>query len=505
VNSPRPTIAFESSPGVPDGVPVLGVPVDDTLAVPPGGGASVDADFLKRHGFEGRPGQAQVLLADDGTSIVALGVGPLRGVDTAVLRQAGAALARARGQVDTVATTLLAAAPRSGPSGARAVVEGIGLGAYRINEYRRPRAGAVALARVVVVGGSPAGVRQGSVAVDATCRARDWVNRPARDLTPTRLGELAAELAAATGVEIEVWDKARIVEERLGGLLGVAAGADEEPRLIHLSYNPPEARGHVALVGKGITFDSGGLSLKTAQGMMTMKEDMGGAAAVINAVCALPALRVPVRVSGWVAATENMPSGTATHPGDVLVARNGVSMEVLNTDAEGRLVLADALSLAAEEGPDAIVDIATLTGGQVVALGHGLAALMGNDDALVERVRAAGERAGEPVWPMPLWAPYRAQLDSEVADIKNISGQTAASSIMAALFLQEFVPGQRWAHLDIAGPSWAEANDGLISKGGTGWGVRTFLALLEDWADRGRPQPGPARRASGRGRGPGRR
>ena len=215
---------------------------------------------------------------------------------------------------------------------------------------------------------------------------------------------------------------------------------------------------------------------------MTMKSDMGGAAAVIAATIACAQLQLPVRVVGWVAATENMPSGTAIHPGDVLIARNGTSIEVLNTDAEGRLVLADALlSLAAEEAPDAIVDVATLTGGQRVALGEGVAAVMGTDPALVRRVIAAGAAAGEPAWELPLVGAYRKQLDSEVADLRNVTTKPAASSIMAGLFLKEFTGGRPWAHLDIAAPAWSDGEDGWLTKGGTGWGARTLIELVRRW------------------------
>jgi leucyl aminopeptidase len=215
--------------------------------------------------------------------------------------------------------------------------------------------------------------------------------------------------------------------------------------------------------------------------MMTMKSDMGGAAAVISATVAIAQLELPVRVVGWVAATENMPSGTAMHPGDVIVARNGTSIEVLNTDAEGRLVLADALSLAAEEEPDAIIDIATLTGGQRVALGAGVAAVMGTEEELVRRVISGGTAAGEPAWELPLVSAYRRQLDSDVADIRNVSSGPAASAIMAALFLKEFIGGRPWAHLDIAAPSYVESDDGWITKGATGWGTRTLIEVARAW------------------------
>jgi leucyl aminopeptidase len=360
------------------------------------------------------------------------------------------------------------------------VVEGVALGAYRFDDHRAKQRRSP-LNRVVVVGGGDEEIQAGLSAAEATMRARDWVNEPPRTMTPRRLAELAVELGEAAGLDVEVWDEERIAAERLGALVGVAAGAIEPPRLIRMSYNPSGARGHVALVGKGITFDSGGLSLKSADGMMTMKSDMGGAAAVLATMCALQARKIPVRVTGYLCATENMPSGTAIHPGDVLLARNGTTIEVLNTDAEGRLVLADGLSLAAEEQPDAMIDIATLTGAQRTALGSGVAAVLGNNDALVAQIEQAGERAGEPYWRLPLWPAYRRQLDSEVADLKNIGPPGSAGTIIGGLFLQEFVDHRPWAHLDIAAPSWSDSDEGWLSKGGTGWGARTFLELLEHW------------------------
>ncbi len=479
---------FEVVGRVPAGVRVLGVPVFSDLTVPAGAGASIDRGFLRQRRFEGQPGQAQALLADDGTTIVALGVGSRSQLDADALRRAGAVLARQVGDAITVATTLVLAAEE--PDQMAAAVEGIGLAAYRFEGARKaPRSNG--LERVLMVvparsrqrGTAEAAVRRGQIAVEATWRARDWVNFPARDLTPTELARVATEAAASSGVSIEVWEEDRIRGERLGGLLGVAAGAAEPPRLLRLGYEPASARSTVALIGKGITFDSGGLSLKSAGGMMMMKGDMGGAAAVISATIAAAQLELPVKVVCWVAATENMPSGTAIHPGDVLVARNGTSIEVLNTDAEGRLVLADALSLAAEEEPDAMIDVATLTGGQRVALGDGVAAVMSTDRALVARVIAAGKAAGEPAWELPLVSAYRRQLDSEVADLRNVTAKPAASAIMAALFLKEFTANRRWAHLDIAAPSWADGDDGWLTKGGTGWGTRTLIELLRAWND----------------------
>jgi leucyl aminopeptidase len=279
-----------------------------------------------------------------------------------------------------------------------------------------------------------------------------------------------------------VWDESAIDAERLGGLAGVARGSAEPARLIRLGYEPDGAEGngavgHVVLVGKGVTFDSGGLSIKSADGMKTMKHDMGGGAVVLAVMSALADLRVPVRVTGIVPATENLPGPRAVKPGDVLRFRNGKTAEVLNTDAEGRLILADGLALAAEAEPDAVVDLATLTGAVRTALGTDIAGLMGTSDALCAQVESASARAGEAVWRLPLPDRYRRLLDSDVADMKNI-GPGTAGALVAGLFLREFVGDVPWAHLDIAGPAWADTEDDLSPKGATGFGVRTMLELL---------------------------
>jgi leucyl aminopeptidase len=288
--------------------------------------------------------------------------------------------------------------------------------------------------------------------------------------------ELVGSVEGASAVTFEVWDERRIVEERLGGLLGVARGSAEVPRLIRVGYlptHPPEVGRHVphiVLVGKGITFDSGGLSLKSADGMSRMKTDMSGAAAVLAAVSACAALGVTSRVTAIVPATENMPGGSAIKPGDVLVVRDGQTIEVLNTDAEGRLVLADALSLAAELRPDVIV-----------ALGRSIAGLFGNDDVLVGKVIEAAARAGERVWQLPLAQEYASHIESDVADMKNTGKADQAGSIAAALLLERFVHGIPWVHMDIAGPARSDEDHGLITKGGTGFGVRTLLELLDTY------------------------
>jgi leucyl aminopeptidase len=362
------------------------------------------------------------------------------------------------------------------------VVEGIALAGYR---YRPPAQGReLLLEQVTLVGReqeAAAGLQVGKVMAEATLRARRWADQPAGELSPRAFAVAVAQAAAAVGLEAEIWDEERIAAERLGCLASVAAGSTEPPRLVRVTYDPPGARARLALVGKGITFDSGGLSLKPAEAMETMKGDMGGAAAVFATVLALPELAPPVRVDAWGAIAENMPSGSATRPGDVVTARDGTTVEVVNTDAEGRLVLADALLVAGEPRPDAIIDIATLTGGQRAALGPEVAAVLGSDD-LVGRVLAAAAAAGEPAWRLPLWAGYNSRLRSEVADLRNVAPDRAASTIMAALFLQRFVGELPWAHLDIAAPSYSDSEGGWLSKGNTGWGARTLLQLVSAWA-----------------------
>jgi leucyl aminopeptidase len=339
--------------------------------------------------------------------------------------------------------------------------------------------------RVTVVGGPADAVARGARVAQAVSLARDLVNEPAEAMTPRRLAEVAAEVGEAGGLQVTVWDEADAERERLGGLLGVAAGSDEPPRLIELRYEPEGAGPDtptVALVGKGITFDSGGLSIKTGEGMMTMKTDMSGGAAVIAAMSAVRDLNIPVRVRAIVPATENMPNGRAIKPGDVLRFRNGKTAEVLNTDAEGRLILADGLSLAAEERPDAIVDLATLTGACMIALGPSIAGLMANDEALANQVSEASKRAGELTWPLPLPPSYRSHIDSEIADMKNIGRPGGrGGALVAGLFLQEFVDDVPWVHLDIAGPARSEEDAGWLRKGGTGFGVRTLLEFLSGY------------------------
>jgi leucyl aminopeptidase len=312
---------------------------------------------------------------------------------------------------------------------------------------------------------------------------RDLVNTPPNALPPAALAAAAASAVEGLPVDVTIWDELDLVREGCGGILAVGQGSANPPRLTRLEYAPENATAHLALVGKGITFDTGGISLKPAANMDEMKSDMAGAAAVIGAVRAIAELGLPIRVSGWIPSAENMPSGTAQRPGDVIRIYGGTTVEVLNTDAEGRLILADALGLAALDKPDLIIDIATLTGAAVVALGARTAGVMANDDDARAAVCEAAGTAGEAVWPMPLPDDLRAGLDSSTADIANI-GDRKGGMLSAGVFLREFVPSsQAWVHVDIAGPSFNDKSPfGYTPKGATGAGVRMFVQVAAEMA-----------------------
>jgi leucyl aminopeptidase len=299
---------------------------------------------------------------------------------------------------------------------------------------------------------------------------------PGNVCTPSYVARTAEEIAARHGFGITVLDKAAILREKMGALMAVAQGSAEEPRFIALEYKGAEGA-PVVLVGKGVTFDTGGISIKPAQNMEDMKYDMSGAAAVLGTFETLGRLRPKVHVVGLIPSTENMPSGTAVKPGDVITSASGKTIEVINTDAEGRLILCDALTYAKRYQPACVLDVATLTGAIVVALGHTATGVMGTDDALLEEVRAAGERAGERVWPLPLWDEYRDLMKSDIADVKNAGGRPAGS-ISAGWFLREFVDGFPWAHLDIAGTAYTDREDATRVKGPTGLGVRLFSEFV---------------------------
>ncbi|RKS71879.1 leucyl aminopeptidase [Actinomadura pelletieri DSM 43383] len=434
-------------------------------------------ELLELHRAKGEPGEitaTQVRVGDRMRELLLYGVGDAAPAD---LRKAGAALARrGRGR-----TALVAGVPAGDLA---AFVEGALLAAYEFRigapSAKKPLGTLAVLTEAGPDADAPA-IELGTARARATALARDLANTPSREKDPAWLAARAERVAADSGLTVRVRGEKELVEEGFGGIVAVGGGSSRPPRLIELSYRPDgPADRHVVLVGKGITFDSGGLSLKPNDGMKTMKTDMAGGAVVLAVMGALRDLGVRARVTGLVAAAENMPSGSSMRPGDVIVHHGGKTSEVLNTDAEGRLVLADALAYAdAELDPDVVVDVATLTGAAKVALGLRHAALFANDDAVAGALTAAGTAAGEPVWRLPLVDDYRAAIDSDVADINNIGrGGYGGGAITAALFLREFVGDRPWAHLDIAGPGRATADDAELTRGATGFGARLLLSWL---------------------------
>ncbi len=368
-----------------------------------------------------------------------------------------------------------------------AVAEGALMGSYRFDTYRAKdeKNPTVQPQKIELVVASTrdrevrAAVDRARVVAQSVAGTRDLINAAPNDLPPAKFADRARAAVKGTGLKIEVLDEKALAAGGYGGIMGVGQGSTRPPRLVKISWSPSKKAQHVALVGKGITFDSGGLSIKPAQGMEAMKSDMSGAAAVLHTMVAAAELNVPVRVTAYLALAENMPSGTAQRPSDVLTIYGGKTVEVLNTDAEGRLVMADALVAAREDGADVIIDIATLTGAQMVALGTRVAGVMGSDEVR-DKVVAAADSAGELAWPMPLPEELRASLKSKIADIANI-GERWGGMLSAGVFLQEFVEDTPWAHIDIAGPSFNEAGKwGYTPVGGTGYGVRTLVEFLEN-------------------------
>ena len=451
----------------------------------------------KEEEFTGKEGQVLSLHTHGklgAQRFAAIGIGKNKDTDR-TLEQLRVAASRAVKLAKAAGAKSLAIGPAEGVPQVQALAEGASLGAYVFDRYKKEKK-ALKLARVelLVPGKVPAeltkAARLGSQIADAVCSARDLVNESPARATPRALAAAARKTAEEAGLKCEVLGRAQIEKLGMNLFLGVAQGSAEEPQLVRISYDPPRGTGSpVALVGKAITFDSGGLSLKTAQGMEDMKTDMAGAAAVIAAMRLVAALEPPFPVRGYFGACENLPSGTAYKPGDVIVGKNGTSVEVLNTDAEGRLVLADVLAWAVEDKPAAVVDLATLTGAIVVALGPWTAGLFSNDDQLAGELLAAAQAAGEPVWRMPLPSEMEELIKSPVADLKNTGGRYGGS-INAALFLQHFVDKVPWAHLDIAGPASIDKERGYNARGGTGAGVR----LLAEWIRRRGSAASPARR-----------
>jgi leucyl aminopeptidase len=444
-------------------------------------------------GFTGEKGQVVTFLSDGAAKAGLIVAVALPEEPTAEdLRRAAARGVRA---AKTSAAIAVALHPASVDE-IEAIAEGIALGSYRFDAYKSKKKGkgkkptelktATILSPFARQTTAAKAVERAATVAAAVNVARDWVNTPPGDLRPAAFADKITS-HAGTDVKVTVWDEKRLAKERCGGILGVGQGSSSPPRLVTLSYEPAGAVAHLALVGKGITFDSGGLSIKSGPGMSTMKIDMGGAAAVVAATVAIARLGLPVRVTAYACIAENMPSGSAMRPGDVLTMRNGTTVEVLNTDAEGRLVLADGLVLATEAKPDRIVDVATLTGACVVALGERTSGILGNDDAFTDTVFAASKAAGESMWPLPIAEEMKAVVNSSsVADLRQHNPKPYGGTLFAAAFLREFVQDVPWAHLDIAGPSF---NDGsaydYTPVGGTGSGVRTLVKLATELAGKG--------------------
>ncbi|TDW21889.1 leucyl aminopeptidase family protein [Kribbella kalugense] len=463
----------------------------DALAVPVGADAEppeelgTDLAGLASAGFTGRRGETLVLPRADGPVRVAVGIGGRGEIDATVVRDLAAEFARAVPWHRKLAIEV-AAGDVSVADFAQAVTEGVLLARWRYFVGRD--ADQPTLDSLLIVASdedtpaAEAGVERGQIVAAAYNLGRDLANCPATTLSAVRMAEVALEVGTASGLEVEVFDKDQLIAMGCGGLLGVNRGSVEPPRMIRLRYQPTDPTGRIALIGKGIMYDSGGISLKPSdESHAQMKNDMTGAATVLASMTALRDLGCTTAVTGYLMCTDNMPSGSAMKLGDVLTMRNGTTVEVLNTDAEGRLVMADALALATEEPVDAIVDIATLTGACLRTFGVEIAGVMGNNSAVVEQLRRAGDTVDEPVWELPLHRSYRSQLDSTIADMTNMGGINAGS-ITAALFLEEFVAGLPWAHVDIAGTAQLPAPRTWRNKGATGFGTKLLIEFALQFA-----------------------
>jgi leucyl aminopeptidase len=443
---------------------------------------------LEANGFSGKVGQVLAVPSGDGVTI-AVGVGDPGSIDTTGLRSAAAAFGRAASKHSHLATNLADVDGVDSKVAGQAVTEGVLLASYRYVGLKNDESAGSKLASLTLVAGAgrskgvDQGAERGRAVAAAAGLARELANTPPTYLNARDIAARAVEIGAACGLGVEVFNKDQLEQMGCGGMLGVNRGSTEPPRMVKLSWSPRNPTGHLALVGKGIMYDSGGISLKPSDAShQAMKMDMSGAAAVLATMSALEALKCRTKVTAWLMCTDNMPSGSALKLGDVLTMRNGKTVEIHNTDAEGRLVLADGLSLAAEEQPDAIVDIATLTGAVMGALGTDIAGVLGTDQALVDQVKARADDVDEPVWQLPLETKrYRKLLDSVVADMKNIGGPYGGT-ITASIFLSEFVGDVPWAHLDIAGPMKVDGDDGIYSKGATGFGTRLLIDLACNFA-----------------------
>jgi leucyl aminopeptidase len=493
-----PTFDQSSTPPAEAAVDVLILPVFAGPQAGPGVQAvqkAMDADLLgalQDHRLHGKVGEVFTLPTLGrlpARSVALVGVGPKGDVDANVVRRSAMKAARTALKFKSAASTLHQVG-RDRDESAHAFAEGFVLGAYRFDRYKKDPIdeGSQEKARLnevlALTDGKADGkalqaaLRRGEIYAEASNFARDLVNTPAIDATPSFLAEEARKLAALNGLKCKIWTKSELRRGGFGGILGVGAGSVNEPRLIELTYDGGGSAVPIAITGKGVTFDSGGLSIKNAEQMEWMKADMGGAAAALATMRAIAQLQLKVNVIAAIPSAENLPGGSAIRPGDVLRHRGGKTSEVLNTDAEGRLILADALAYLAEKNPTVILDSATLTGAAMVALGEDVWAIMGSDAGLIKDLLAAGAAEGEPGWELPLWTEYRRHIESTVADVKNI-GNRWGGAITAGLFLKEFVGDVPWAHLDVAGTAFSERGGDLWPRGATGSPARTFIRYIE--------------------------
>jgi leucyl aminopeptidase len=471
--------SFSTVSTLPATIDALVVGVASSGALPAGLGYT--RSELSAIGFDGRCCQTTVIPASGKSPVrVLVGLGEMNSLNANTVRLVAAAAARASARYAKVATTLVSDARGNAKDNAQAVVEGMALALHRYVDLKNDKSSLPTLTSVVLVVRTSAaqakvGVANGVATATAVCTARDFANTPPSHLTASQFAVHAEEIARKSGLKSTVYNRDQLIAMGCGGLVGVNAGSVEPPRMVKLEYRPTGARGHVVLVGKGVMYDSGGISLKPSDAShASMKMDMSGAAAVLATMGALRALKVKTKVTAFLMCTDNLPSGSAMKLGDVLTMHNGKTVEIHNTDAEGRLVLADGLSLGTLLKPDAMIDIATLTGACMGALGKKMAGVFGNNRGVIDQIKQASTRTDELVWELPLFADYRRLLDSNVADMRNIGGPLAGATT-AALFLSEFVADVPWAHLDIAGPMEADGDDGWLNRGATAYGTRLLI------------------------------
>ncbi|WP_297591444.1 leucyl aminopeptidase [uncultured Corynebacterium sp.] len=435
-------------------------------------------DALSKVGAKGKAGECHRLLVD-GTLFIAFGIGPAADIDDEAVRRGVGTAARSLTGVEKAAI--------SAEFGVGPVVEGIVLGSYSYQGFKAADAAEAAqvTTEVSVVDADAEAFEAARTIAESVNLARDLVNTPSNYLYPASYAKVMEEIGTQVGLKVEVFDEDYLAEHGFGGITAVGGGSQRPPRLVHLALNPEATGTHTALVGKGITFDTGGISLKPGPKMEDMISDMGGSAAQFAAIVAAARLGIDMRIDAWLPLAENMPSGAATRPGDVITHYGGLTSEVLNTDAEGRLVLADAIARASQDTPDYLIETATLTGAQMVALGARTSAVMGSDD-FRDEIAETGRSLGEPAWAMPLLEEQEAQLKSPVADIRNIHNSRNGGMLFAGLYLSKFVSeGTQWAHIDIAGPSFnTESPFGYTPKRATGVPVRTIIATLSALAER---------------------